>query len=136
MLGFRLEAMSTNLVSKERLMSSLSSEPLTTFIGVNGVAELYCDRIIIYRKGLLSHLSLTFPGNSRTISLHQLDRITLFPGALLMNGVIRLITEDENIWLFFDPSAYPLALKMKNAVEDLLSRQKVFPDLRETLYRP
>jgi len=114
-------------------MTPSQSAPLNTLSCINGIMELYSDRIIVRKRGLISRFLQTFPGDSQTIPLYHLTGIKFYPGVMLANGVIRLMTSNGNLMLYFTHRSDPQALVMKDAIEDLLSRQHVLPELNEKL---
>lgn len=109
-------------------MPPFQSEPIHSLACMNGIIQLHSDRIPIHKKGLLAHLFPTFPGDSQTTSLYRLIGIKLYLGLMSINGVIRLITSKDNLLLFVGCGSHRQALDLKGTIEDLLSRQRVFPE--------
>lgn len=116
-------------------MTSPQAQPLKTLICLNAIVELYSDRIVVHKKGLFSRFSFAFSGRTLTISLYRLRDIKFYKGGIWANGAIRLVTVQGNIFLFFAPKAYLQALAMNDTIEDLLSRQRIFSELKPRLRR-
>lgn len=100
--------------------------------GVNGQLQLYEDKVIIIRKGVLSKLTQGFFKGDKTIYLSQISGIQLKPGTNLTNGYIQFTlsggnentkgimkaTKDENTVMFAKKNN-KLVEEIKNEIERL-----------------
>lgn len=57
--------------------------------GVNGQMELYNDKIIIKRKGLLSKMTQGFTKGDKSIYIRQISGIDFKPGGTFINGYLQ-----------------------------------------------
>ena len=110
------------------------SELLFELKGVNGQLELFADRILIKRKGMLSKLTQGFFKGDKTIYIDQITGIQVKPGTMLTNGYIQFTlpggieskkgifdaTKDENT-VMFAKKYNDLVEKIKTKVEELRS---------------
>jgi hypothetical protein len=92
----------------------MSDKPLKVLSGVNGQLELYQDKIVIKRKGMLSKMTQGFFKGEKTLFLSQITSIQVKQGGLLTNGYIQFsigggkestrgildATKDENTVMF------------------------------------
>lgn len=111
---------------------------LMEFIGLNGQLELYEDKIIFKRKGVMSKLSQGFTKGDKTIYIKQISGIDLKLGGNLINGYIQFTlpggnekrggafqaTQDENT-MMFKKKDNDFAIKIKEKVEDLMKSNSV-----------
>jgi hypothetical protein len=114
------------------------SEPIEALEGVNGDLELYADRVVIRKSGLIAKLTQSFEGNERTIYFHQISGIHFFEGQFLINGYIQLLIDHDpqkTITFVFPRQRYALALRIKERLEDAISRYGVYPHLQRRLRR-
>lgn len=109
-------------------MTSLQIKPLKQMVCVNGLVELYPDRVVIHKNGLLSRLFAAFQSEALTIPLYQLENVKAYPTMLTL-----FPAQAGSITLFFHYESYPMAREMRDSIEDLMSRQHVLPELREKL---
>lgn len=105
--------------------------------GVNGQLELYSDKIIIKRKGVLSKMTQGFFKGDKTIYLDQISGIQVKPGTIFTNGYIQFTvpggieskkglfdaTTDENT-VFFKKKDNELVNNIKIKIEELKSVSK------------
>ena len=98
-----------------------STKPLEILEGINGTLEVYTDRIVIWKHGLLARFTLHFQGESRTIYLHEIKHIHFESGRYFGNGTIEFSLEDENIVLVFNPNLDPVAHKITTIIHSELS---------------
>ncbi|EKO1912189.1 SHOCT domain-containing protein [Clostridium botulinum] len=105
---------------------------LLSLKGVNGQLELYEDKVIIKRKGILAKLSQGFTKGDKTIYLRQIAGIDLKPGGNLVNGYIQFTlpggnektkgafeaTQDENSIMFLK-KYNDVAMQIKQKIEEL-----------------
>ena len=103
--------------------------------GVNGQMELYSDRIIITRKGLVSKMTQGFFKGAKTIFINQITSIQVKEGGWLTNGYIQFsfaggnenirgisdATKDENT-VMFKRGSNKLVREIKQYVEKNVSR--------------
>ena len=106
-------------------------EPIKILKGVNGQLELYSDKVIIKRKGLLAKMTQGFTKGDKTLYLNQITAIQVKKGGLL-NGYIQFTLpggieskkgifaagNDENS-IVFTPANNDLALDIKDTIEKL-----------------
>lgn len=90
------------------------SELISVLNGVNGQLELYIDKVIIKRKGVVAKITQGFFKGDKTIYLKQITGIQIKPGGILLNGYIQFTlpggienkkgivdaTKDENTVIF------------------------------------
>ena len=69
---------------------------LMEFHGVNGQLELYADKIIIKRKGVLSKLTQGFTKGDKTIYIKQISGIDFKLGGNVVNGFIQFTLPGGN----------------------------------------
>ncbi len=107
---------------------------LMEFHGVNGQLELYADKIIIKRKGVLSKLTQGFTKGDKTIYIKQISGIDFKLGGNVVNGFIQFTlpggnekkggafqaTQDENT-VMFKKKDNDFAIKLKEKVEELMN---------------
>lgn len=100
--------------------------------GVNGQLQLYEDKVIISRKGVLSKLTQGFFKGDKTIYLTQISGMQVKPGSMLTNGYIQFTlsggnentngllkaTQDENT-VMFAQKHNELVAKIKDKIEQL-----------------
>lgn len=105
---------------------------LLSLKGVNGQLELYKDKVIIKRRGILAKLSQGFTKGDKTIYLRQITGIDFKPGGNLVNGYIQFTlpggkekgkgaleaTQDENS-IMFSKKYNDIAMQIKNKIEKL-----------------
>lgn len=99
--------------------------------GVNGQVELFCDKVIIKRKGALSKLTQGFFKGDKTLYLSQITGIQVKPGGMVVNGYIQFTvpggnesrggvrdaTRDENT-VMFGYKNNQLVQEMKGKIEE------------------
>lgn len=105
--------------------------------GINGQIELYDDKIIIKRKGVLSKITQGFTKGDKTIYLNQITGIDLKLGGNMINGYMQFTipggnekdkgafqaTQDENSVMF--KKAYnDIAHELKEKIEKLQQQSK------------
>lgn len=105
--------------------------------GINGQIELYDDKIIIKRKGVLSKITQGFTKGDKTIYLNQITGIDLKLGGNMINGYMQFTipggnekdkgafqaTQDENSVMF--KKAYnDIAPELKEKIEKLQQQSK------------
>jgi hypothetical protein len=109
-------------------------EPLYILNGTDGQLELYEDKIIIKRKGMLSKMTQGFFKGDKTIYLKQISGIQLKLSGNFVSGYIQFTipggnentkgiwsaTKDENT-VFFTKKNNELAQKIKAKIEELQS---------------
>ncbi len=92
----------------------MSNDPVKILKGTNGQLEVYSDKVIIKRKGLVSKLCHGLFKGDKTIYIHQITGIQVKPGGLLVSGYIQFTvpggieskkglsdaTQDENTVMF------------------------------------
>jgi len=112
------------------------SELLYELKGINGQLELYEDKIVIKRKGVLSKMTQGFFKGDKTIYINQITAIQVKPGTLWTNGYIQITvpggleskkglfdaTQDENT-VIFTKKNNELVDQIKSKIEELISRQ-------------
>lgn len=100
--------------------------------GVNGQLELYNDKVIIKRKGVLAKMTQGFFKGDKTLYLKQITGIQVKQGGLVTNGYIQFTvpggienrkglsdaTKDENT-VMFNKKYNELVQKMKDKIEEL-----------------
>ncbi len=100
--------------------------------GVNGQIELYENRIIIKRKGVLAKMTQGFFKGEKEIFLNKISGIQLKKAGMLSNGYIQFTlsggnentkgalsaTQDENT-VFFNKSNNASAEKLKKKIYEL-----------------
>jgi len=105
--------------------------------GVNGQIQLYEDRIIITRKGLMSKLALGLFKGEKTIYLNDITGIEFRLGSNLLNGYIQFTvpggiesvrgvvdgSSDENTVMFYKKEN-DTAIQLKETIEKLKSKSK------------
>lgn len=113
------------------------AELLFELKGINGQLELYSDKIIIRRKGILSKMTQGLFKGDKTIYLDQITGIQVKPGTSFTNGYIQLTvpggieskrglfdaTQDENT-VMFKKRDNELVNKIKEKIEELKSAPK------------
>lgn len=105
--------------------------------GINGQIELYDDKIIIKRKGVLSKITQGFTKGDKKIYLNQITGIDLKLGGNMINGYMQFTipggnekdkgafqaTQDENSVMF--KKAYnDIAHELKEKIEKLQQQSK------------
>jgi hypothetical protein len=100
--------------------------------GVNGQLELYPDKLIIKRKGVLAKVTQGFFKGDKTIYLRQISSIQVKPGTAFTNGYIQFTlaggnentkglfnaTQDENT-VMFAKKHNQLVEQIKAKIEEL-----------------
>ena len=100
--------------------------------GVNGQLQLYDDKVIIIRKGVLSKMTQGFFKGDKSIYLSQISGIQLKPAGMMTNGYIQFTlsggnentkgimkaTQDENT-VMFAKKDNDLVNKIKAEIEQL-----------------
>lgn len=101
--------------------------------GVNGILELYEDKVTIKRVGLVSKLTQGFTKGDKTIYIRNISGIDFKEGGNFVNGYIQFTlsggnekisggafqaTKDENT-VMFKKSDNNVALKIKREIESI-----------------
>lgn len=108
-------------------------EKLSELKGVNGILELYENKIVIKRKGITAKMTQGFFKGDKTIYLKQITGIEVKPGGLLLSGYIQFTIpggneakkgivqaqNDENT-LMFAKKNNELVYEIKNKIEELI----------------
>ena len=116
-------------------MKGVNNMMLMELKGVNGQLELYEDKVIIIRKGVLAKMTQGFTKGEKTIYLRQITGIQLKLGGNLVNGYIQFTlpggnekgkgafeaTQDENS-IMFKKKDNDIAIKIKDKLEELQQR--------------
>ena len=101
----------------------VAERPQEILEGINGTLELYRDRIVIWKHGMLSRFTLHFSGDSRTIYLHEIKHIHFESGRYFGNGTIEFVLENDSAVVVFRPHLDPIAHKIANRIHRELSRE-------------
>jgi len=108
--------------------------PLAVLNAMNGQLELYRDRLVIRRRGWLARFIYHSPGDPLTIELQRVTAARLYHPQFLYNGLlsIRFVDDQERvIALVYRAKEYQAALKIKEEIEDHLSRSEMYPLMKE-----
>ena len=109
-------------------------EPLLTLNGRNGQLELYPHRLVVRKRGWLGVWGSSSSANKLEIELRHIKAVNLFSPQLLLNGVLTITFMDEkeqHIFLIYAPKDYEQAARIKENIEDYLSRTEVYPIIKE-----
>lgn len=104
--------------------------------GVNGQLQLYEDKVIICRKGVLAKLTQGFTKGNKTIYLRQISGIDFRLGGNFVNGYIQFVmaggnektkgifeaTQDENT-IMFRKQDNDIAVQIKSKIEELQQKE-------------
>ncbi|WP_426450686.1 DUF4429 domain-containing protein [Paenibacillus sp. S-38] len=113
-------------------------EPIFRLDGVNGQLELYSDKVIIKRKGVLAKMTQGFFKGDKSIYLKQISGIQIKPGSSLTNGYIQFTvsggnestkgimkaTQDENT-VMFAKKYNELVDKIKAKIEEMQAESAI-----------
>ena len=112
----------------------MSDQIQKTLKGVNGQLEVYDDKVIIRRSGIMSKLTQGFLVGEKTVYLHQITSIKVKKAGFLTNGFIQFTlagnlefkkglmgqTHDENTVMFRN-EANNLVQEIKQYIESRIS---------------
>ncbi len=127
--------------NKNDIIKAMSdNSPIKIFKGINGQAELYSNKVIIKRKGIMSKLTQGFFLPDKTLYLNQITGIKLKKASLVTNGFIEFIlsgnlefkkgllaqTHSENsiffrITVFNTKAINEEAEDFKNSIEEMIN---------------
>lgn len=107
-------------------------ETIIMLNGINGQMELYTDKIIIKRKGVLAKMTQGFFKGDKTIYIKQITGMQVKQGGNFTNGYIQFTvpggienkkgivdaTKDENT-VMFKKKDNELVVKIKEKIEEL-----------------
>ena len=115
--------------------------PIKVFKGINGQAELYTNKVIIKRKGIMSKLTQGFFLPDKTLFINQITGIKLKKASLVTNGYLEFIlsgnlefkkgllaqTHSENsiffrITVFNTKAINEEAEDFKNSIEEMINK--------------
>lgn len=111
-------------------------EPLATLHARNGHLLLYPNRLIFRKHGWLSFFANNSLKHELEINLQQVRAVNLFRPQLLVNGMLIITFVDERehrIFLVYGAEDYEQVLRIKEHIEDRLSRTEIYPLIKETL---
>jgi hypothetical protein len=115
------------------------SDVLMQLNGVNGQLELYEDKILIKRKGVLSKMTQGFFKGDKSIYLAQISGIQVKPGTWATNGYIQFTLSggNENTKGIFDATRDENAVIFTRKYNDLVNRIKDrIEELKMSLSKP
>ena len=113
---------------------SIMEGPIMVLNGVNGQLELYLNKVVIKRKGVLAKMTQGFFKGDKEIYIKQLSGIQVKMGTSLTNGYIQFTlaggnentkgllnaTQDENSLVFSKKDNKTVNL-IKGKIEDFMS---------------
>lgn len=114
------------------------SDCIMKLFGTTGEVELYEDKIIIKREGVLAKLTHGFFKGDKTIYLNQITSIQIKAASMFINGYIQFSVSggiestkgvldasgDENS-VIFDKKSNDIAYEIQRKIEELNSKQNV-----------
>ena len=82
----------------------LNRQPLKVLPGGNGTLELYPDRLIIRKRGLLSRFGRGISGDCKAVYLRDITGVTFNPGKFQYagSGCVQFMTSDDSVIMVYD----------------------------------
>ena len=82
----------------------INRQPLKVLYGGNGTLELYPDRLIVRKRGLMSRFKKGSTADCKAVYLRDIIGVTFNPGQFqyLGSGCVRFMTADDGVMIVYD----------------------------------